>query len=121
MPTPQPFPPLTPSFQPAMRIISAITRANPASVTTTQNHLFVNGMTVRLDIPTGYGMQQANQLFGQILVTGNTTFTITLDTTLFDAFTVPAGATQSAQAVPFAEDSLQLKAAVQNLQPGGSL
>jgi hypothetical protein len=112
------FPYPIPSFQPGIRVIAAITQSNPASITTTQNHLYLNGMTVRIDIPPGYGMQQMNQLFGEIIVTGNTTFIISIDSTLFDPFTIPANATQSAQSVPFAEDALQLSAAVQNLPPG---
>ena len=73
-----------PVYQPAMRIISSVTNANPAVVTTTFNHQYKSGLIVRLNIAQGYGMQQANQLYGPIIVTGNTTFTIDIDTTLFD-------------------------------------
>jgi hypothetical protein len=41
---------------------------------------------MRLNIPKGYGMQQANQLQGEITVTGDTTFTIDIDTTQMDPF-----------------------------------
>lgn len=73
-----------PVYQPAMRIISSVTNANPAVVTTTFNHQYQSGLIVRLNIAPGYGMQQANQLYGPIIVTGDTTFTIDIDTTNFE-------------------------------------
>lgn len=78
-----------PVFQRAMRIISTITNANPAVVTTTFDHQYLTGLIVRLNIPRGYGMTQANRLYGPIVVTGATTFTIDIDTTHFDTFIVP--------------------------------
>jgi len=78
-----------PVFQRAMRVISSITNANPAVVTTTFDHQYLTGLIVRLNIPKGYGMSQANQLYGPITVTGSTTFTIDIDSTLFDTFIVP--------------------------------
>lgn len=75
-----------PIFQRAMRVISTVTNANPAAITTTTNHQYISGMIVRLNIPRGFGMQQANQKYGEITVTGNTTFTIDIDTIGMDAF-----------------------------------
>lgn len=75
-----------PIFQRAMRVISSITNANPAVITTTTNHQYVSGMIMRLNIPKGFGMQQANQLYAPITVTGNTTFSIDIDTTQMDKF-----------------------------------
>ena len=109
-----------PVFQPAMRIISAITNAFPAAVTTTFAHQYVTGTIIRLDIPKGYGMVQANQLFGPITVTGDTTFTIPIDTTHFDAFTTPASyplSYQSAQSIPTGEVNETLLAATVNALP----
>lgn len=114
----------TPIFQPAMRVVTAITNANPASVTTSLNHLYITGMIVRLDIPPGVGMQQANQLTGTIFVTGSTTFTISIDTTAFDPFVIPSmppPAYTCAQCVPVGEDADILTAAVQNVLPGTML
>lgn len=112
----QPFP----VFQKAMRIISAITNANPAAVTTTFNHQYVTGMIVRLNIPNGFGMVQANQLYGAIVVTGDTTFTIDIDTTTFDVFAAPSSFPlnyQYAQCTPIGEISPLLSAATQNVLP----
>jgi len=109
-----------PIFQKAMRIISGITNAVPASVTTTFNHQYITGMIVRLNIPEGFGMVQANQLYGPIIVTSPTTFTITIDTTKFDAFVAPSSfpfSYQSAQCTPIGEVSSTLKAATQNILP----
>lgn len=78
-----------PVFQRAMRIVSTITNANPAVVTTTFDHQYLTGLIVRLNIPKGYGMTQANRLYGPIVVTGATTFTVDIDTTHFDTFIVP--------------------------------
>lgn len=110
-----------PIYQPAMRIITAITNAPLAQVTTSFDHLYLTGSIVRLDIPLGFGMQQANQQFGEILtIPSPTTFTMSLDTTQFDAFSTPSDYPQNAQyaqVVPFAEDSDTLLSAVQNTLP----
>jgi hypothetical protein len=109
-----------PVFQPAMRIISAITNGFPASVTTTFAHNYLTGVIVRLDIPFGYGMQEANQLFGAIEVTSPTTFLIPVDTTFFSVFSVPSSYpknAQYAQTVSFAEVTPILTQAVQNVLP----
>jgi len=115
-----------PTYQPSMRIISAITNAFPAQVTTTFAHQYVTGTIVRLDIPNGFGMTQANQLFGLIVVTSPTTFSIAIDTTMFDTFVIPTYtllpsglviSQQQAQSTPIGEDNNMLTAAVQNVLP----
>ena len=113
------FPQANPIYQPAMRIISNITQANPAVVTTTQPHLYITGTIVRIDIPpfgpgnTATGMQQMNAQFGPITVLSPTTFSLPIDSTQFAAFVV--GATQFPQAVPIGEVTDLLTAAVQNV------
>lgn len=113
-----------PVYKPAMRVILSITNAFPALVTTTingvtpANHGYITGTIVRLDIPTGFGMTQANQLSGAITVVSPTTFTVDIDTTLFDIFAAPANwpySQQKAQVVPFAEINSILTAAVKNV------
>jgi hypothetical protein len=108
-----------PQFQPAMRIITAITNGFPAIVTTSFDHNYLTGLVVRLDIPSNYGMVQANQQFGPITVLSDTTFSIPIDTTYFDAFVVPSPVVIStlAQAVPIAEVSSQLYQAVRDVAP----
>jgi hypothetical protein len=109
-----------PVFKPAMRVITAITNSSPAIVTTSFAHGYINGLIVRLDIPLLFGMQQANHMQGEIVVTGDTTFTIDIDTTLFDIFTNPSPGPQnytSAQVVPIGENNRILTGAVQNVLP----
>ncbi len=108
-----------PIFQPAMRLIAAITNANPAVVTTTFAHLYLTGLIVRLDLPPAVGMPQANGMTGTITVLSPTTFSINIDTTLFTPFAIPAmpGPHEDicAQVVPVAEVNSSLVQAVQNI------
>jgi hypothetical protein len=111
----------SPTFQPAMRLIAAITNANPAAVTTTFDHDYHSGLIVRLDIPVADGMQQANGLTGTITVTGSDTFTIDIDTTFFDVFAIPGSPSPHqntcAQVVPIGEVNESLAQSTQNVLP----
>ena len=79
-----------PRIQPAMRVISAITKAKNAEVTTTFDHDFSSDIIVRFYIPSWYGMQEIDRLKGTITVTGTDTFTVDIDTRKFSTFAVPA-------------------------------
>ncbi len=109
-----------PIFQPAMRLIAAITQSSPAVVTTTFAHQYLTGTIVRLDIPPADGMQQINGNTYPILVTGPTTFTIPEDTTHFDAFAIPvapipAYTNTCAMVIPVGEVNSTLAAATVNV------
>jgi len=110
-----------PVFQPAMRIIESITQSNPAIVTTTFAHQYLNGTIVRFDLPQSVGMQQLDQQTSSILITGATTFYIAIDTTNYDTFSIPVSpnphVNTCAQVVPIGEINETLKAAVQNVLP----
>jgi hypothetical protein len=148
-----------PVYKPATRIITSITNANPAVVTTGLItypggvttitpfvHSYASGMIIRLMVPYYFGMREADETFGEIVVISTTSFFIDIDTTMFDAFIIPSvilvpdpfsippGGTKSlppiikcsngtyaleefAQAVPFAEDNNMLTSAVQNVLP----
>ena len=108
-----------PQFQPAMRIITAITNGFPCIVTTSFAHNYLSGLLVRLDIPKEYGMEQANQLFGPITYIDAVTFSLPIDTTFFTPFVVPLPAVLStlAQAVPMAEVASQLYQAQRDVAP----
>lgn len=107
-----------PAFQPAMRVISAITNAFPAVVTTTIDHQYITGTIVRLNITIGHGMPQANQQFGTIVVLSATTFSISIDTTYYDPFVVPVLVKYTcSQCIPIGEDNDILTAAEQNVLP----
>ena len=109
-----------PVFQRAMRVISSITNDYPAVVTTTFAHQYLTGLIVRLNIPKGYGMTQANQLYGPIIVTGDTTFTIDIDTMYFDVFAYPSTFPENQQypqVTPIGETNDILSNATQNVLP----
>lgn len=113
-----------PVFTPAMRIIIAISNGYPCSVQTSFPHGYVDGTVLRLLIPLGYGMQEANQMFGAIIVTGSDTFNLDIDTTYFSAFAFaahPPFNLQYSQCVPFGEINSTLKAALRNQLPLTSL
>lgn len=106
-------------FFPASREIAAITNAPVAQVTTTFAHGYISDIILRLYIPPAYGMTQANFLAGTIQVTSPTTFTISIDTSTFDPFVVPAPnpnvISSPAQCVPFGEDNDTFQAAFRNI------
>lgn len=116
-----------PTFQRAMRNILTITQDENALVTTTLdginpgNHQYSTGLIVRLYIPKGFGMTQANELSGPITVVNDTQFTIPINTTNFDPFVVPdyqPGAFGTpAQVVPIGEVNSILTQATQNVLP----
>ena len=114
-----------PVYGPAMRLIASITNSTAATVTTTFAHGYVDGTIVRFDIPPSCGMQQINQQTAPILVTGTTTFTVPIDTTLYAHFSVPGGlgpfVNICAQCVPIGENNDTLQAAVVNKLPIGNL
>lgn len=101
---------MTPSYEPAVRDIAAITNSFPAIITTTFAHSYISGLIVRIRVPFGYGMVLLNKRVGSITVTSATTFTIPIDTTNFDAFVIPTEAmnqplVNAAQVVPIGEDA----------------
>jgi hypothetical protein len=116
-----------PAFQRAMRNILSITQEEQALVTTTfdginpGSHQYTTGLIVRIYVPIGFGMVQANQLYGPITVINDTQFTILIDTTNFDPFVVPAfqpGAFGTpAQSIPIGEVNNMLTNATQNVLP----
>lgn len=113
----------SPTFQQAMRVISNITNDYPASVTTTTNHQYITGMIVRVNMPLGYGMQEINQLYSSIVVTGDTTFTIDIDTTYFSVYSNPASfpfTSQYPQVTPIGEINSILSSATRNVLPYSS-
>lgn len=109
-----------PMIQPAMRIVVGITNAVQPTVTTSFDHDYVSGTIVRFVVPLQWGMTQLNTQTSEITVTGPTTFTITIDTSNFDTFVVPAPNVQfryPAQVIPIGERNDILSAAVRNVLP----
>lgn len=90
---------LHPIFQPAKRTISSITNSSPAVIVTAQEHNYLDSDIVRILIPTGFGMAQMNQKVGDVTVINNTTFSVNIDSSSFDTFSIP-GNNQYAQVIP---------------------
>lgn len=107
-----------PLFIPAMRIVTAITNAKPAEVTTSFPHGYITGLNNRLYIQPDFGMPEANLLTSYITVTSDTTFTMDqIDSTNFIAFVVPGTYTTPCQVVNVGEISETLKGAYRNQFP----
>lgn len=123
-------------FFPAARLILSISQSYPALITTTNNtqvvggvlvavpadHGYETGLAIRIGIPEACGMQQLDGFTGEIIVTGPTTFTLDIDTSNYDAFSIPVApnpfwAQTCAQVIPFAENNSMLTSAVQNTLP----
>lgn len=88
-------------FVPKRRLISDVTRALNAEVTTSEDHGYETGLDVRLIVPKSYGME-LQFVPTEISVTSSTQFTTTVDTRSQDPFvapTFPPGFTD-AQTVP---------------------
>lgn len=110
-----------PLFYPRSRIISKITQAANAQVSTTIPHGLTPGQEIRFNIPSVSGMTQLNpNPLNNNFPTGNTTnatiltvvddynFTINIDTTSFTAFTFPTVGQQPSsypEIIPFGEDT----------------
>lgn len=97
-------------------VITGITQSMPMVVTTTlvntapnpRVNTYRTGMNVRLYVPKTYGMYQANGLVGTILALSGNVFTLSLDSTAFDAFSVPVAQVGSpASLSPFGSRNLQ--------------
>lgn len=79
-------------FQPSTRIISNITQATSAVVTTLVDHGYSIGDKVRFVVPgdrAAATMTQINNLIGTITAVTASTFTVDINTTAFTAFSFP--------------------------------
>lgn len=110
-----------PIFQRAMRLVTNITNATTAAVTTSFDHQYETGDIVRLYVPKGWGMFQMNHKMGTIAVTSPTSFDIDIDSVNFDVFVVPPDPSPLiagvACVVPVGEINSKLTSATQNVLP----
>ena len=104
-------------FVPQAKIISNITNANPAIVTTTSAHHYNDGLYIRISVPTSQqiGMPYINNQLFYITVLSSDTFSINVDTSRLDPF-IPS-LLQSIQSIPVAERSNTLVNAERNGLP----
>jgi hypothetical protein len=99
---------------PSSLLITEITQSSPMVITvaignpTTEANTYIVGMNVRLTVPRPYGMYQANGLVGTITSINGSAFTLTLDSSGFDPFSIPSGnVEQPASIAPFGSRNLQ--------------
>ena len=87
---------------PPFLLISNITQATNAVVTVTTANSYIAGQRVYFSVPFTYGMFQINGLSSTIQTVDvtNLIFTMDIDTTQFDAFTVPVSGEQPASLSP---------------------
>jgi len=109
-----------PMFQPAMRVITAITNSTAALVTTSFANQYISGEIVRIVMPFehGYytwGMEQIDNLTGTIDVINDTQFYIDIDTTYFEPFITPGIYNQMPCVVPIGQINSMLTAATRNI------
>lgn len=108
----------SPTFQPAMRIVTGITNADPMVVTTSFDHDYETGLIVRLWIPNAFGMIEADSLIAAITVLSSDTFSLPFDSTYFNLFASPTTFPdnyQQAQVVPVGEINSSLDQATRNV------
>ena len=106
-------------YVPARKVVTAITNANPAIVTTSIAHDYVSGVIVRMNIPEStsledYGMPQINQQFAPIQVIDSTNFYIDIDTRLYEPLHIPMNQQQYPQCIAIGELNDHLDGAVHN-------
>lgn len=97
------FTPIASNYIPVARLLANVTNDVFAVVTTTQDHGYLDGQYVRMIVPGVYGMV-LDYVQTAIVVTGTTTFTTDIDTTLLKPFVAPSftgnNAFTQAQCVP---------------------
>jgi hypothetical protein len=82
---------------PSSLLITSITQSAPMVITvsigntSTEANTYIVGMAIRLFVPKTYGMYQANNLVGTIIQINSSNFTLNLDSTFFDPFSIPMG------------------------------
>ena len=86
--------------------ITAISQSSPMTITVqvdnavSQVNTYIVGMAVKLFVPYNFGMFQANNLVGTITAISGSVFTLNLDSSQFDQFTIPLTGEQPATIAP---------------------
>ncbi len=91
----------------------AATQTNPMEITvsvnsTTASNTYREGQLIKLNIPFGYGMQQANGLVVKILEVSGNNFILDINSSQFDPFSIPASGTKPASIAPSGSNNLQM-------------
>jgi len=78
------------NFQPRRRLISAVTNATQAVVTTTEDHGYDVAQHVRILVPSIYGMSVEYRTATIVAIPATDQFTVDLDTSALNAYVEPA-------------------------------
>lgn len=106
-----------PVYQPAMRVITNISNANPCVITTSFANNYFDTDIVTLYIDKAWGdFSQLNEMVGQIKPITSTTFYFPADTTLLGTFTDPNNG-QFAQVIATSENVNTVYGATVNTLP----
>lgn len=96
-------------FSPDRLVISNITQALPAVVTTSTDHNMITGSVIRLHVPQNYGMVELNNVACAITVLSSTSFSlqysqvppaVPIDSRAFTAFVTPSNPQFTADVIP---------------------
>ena len=101
-------------FVPARKIITEITNAFPARVTTSTDHDYLSGEIIRIQVPLSHGMRQINQQYAPITVINNVSFYIAIDARSYEPFVIPMDQQQFAQTTAIGEINELLDGALHN-------
>lgn len=118
-------------FVPQQMPIRTIFKGSPTRIVTNSNHNYRDGLVVRIVIPlaeqangqpptalnSSRGMSQLNDFVGPITVVGTAAFSIPIDSTTFDDFSItldPKDYEYVGQVIPVAENALTLTSATKN-------
>ena len=115
------FPPL---FYPRRRVITKISLAASAVVTTSVDHGYTVGQEVRMNVPAANGMPQMDGLSGTITAVTASTFTLNIDSSAFTTFAFPLVAAvpfTPAEVVPFGEDTAQALSSATDILGGATI
>jgi hypothetical protein len=98
------------NYYPHRRLITALTNAIRPTVTFSVAHGYVVGQILSFRVPSDFGMFQINQLQGQVLTVPDTTsVTVDIDTSSWDAFSVPVSTSQAdAACLPIASGFIEV-------------
>lgn len=111
-------------FFPLNNVITGITAANPAVITTARAHGYVAGSIFRVNVPSIFGMTQMNGLKATAVSVTSTTITTDIDSSAFTAFGWPAASSvpfSYAEINPIGESSSILTQAERNIGQRGMI
>lgn len=119
-------------FYPSHRVITSISQAAQAVVVFSVTHSYQVGNTLRITVPSAFGMVEMNNLLGTVVAVNNATtgagansVTLNINSSAFTAFAWPTSgeyaAFSPAQAVPVGEDTAEANLANVNVLTDGTL